>query len=200
MGPLLTRAAGWSTGHEPPRVRVVAPLTAALAVLVALRVGASWLLPAHLWLVALAVVLTVTDLTRRRLPNLVVLPGGAVLAGLVTVGAFADGRPDDLLGAAAAAVILFAVFLASALAFPAGMGMGDVKLAGVLGVVLGLTGAASVLLAVLTASALHAAVSLVLLATGRAGRTSALPFGPPLLAGTAVALGWLTPLLNPLLR
>ncbi|MBC7558576.1 MAG: prepilin peptidase, partial [Dermatophilaceae bacterium] len=77
---------------------------------------------------------------------------------------------------------------------PAGMGMGDVKLAGVLGLALGLAGLSATLLAVLIAFALHAVISVVLLAARRAGRRTALPFGPPLLVGAAVALGWLSAL------
>jgi leader peptidase (prepilin peptidase)/N-methyltransferase len=119
---------------------------------------------------------------------------GAVLAVLLVAGALLDGRPGGLLGSAVTAGALFALFLLAAVVSPSGMGMGDVKLAGVLGLALGLAGTAATLLAVLVAFALHAVVSVVLLATRRAGRRTALPFGPALLVGAGVALGWLSPL------
>ena len=181
-------------------VPTAAVLTAALTVLVAASAGPTWLLPAHLWLLGLGVILTITDLTHRRLPNAVLLPGGAGLAVVVAAGAVAQGRGSDLLGSVAAGVGLFAVFLLAAVLSPAGMGMGDVKLAAVLGLMLGPAGLDAVVIAVLVAFVLHAAVSVILLSTRRAGRRSALPFGPPLLAGGAAALGWFDPLLGLLLR
>jgi leader peptidase (prepilin peptidase)/N-methyltransferase len=181
--------------RRPGRLTVVVSLvTGVLAALVALAFDGSWLLPAQLWLLGLAVVLTVTDLQHRRLPNALLLPGGAVLAVLLVAGALLDGRPGGLLGSAVTAGALFALFLLAAVVSPSGMGMGDVKLAGVLGLALGLAGTAATLLAVLVAFALHAVVSVVLLATRRAGRRTALPFGPALLVGAGVALGWLSPL------
>lgn len=206
-GPLLDAVA-----RQVPRAEPVWPLrrptrltvglstaTGVLAALVALQFGASWLLPAQLWLLGLAVVLTVTDLQLQRLPNAVVLPGGVVLAVLLVVAAFARQEPAVLIGSVVAAAVLFALFLLAAVVSPAGMGMGDVKLAAVLGLALGYVGLATVLLAVLLAFALHAVVSLVLLATRRAGRRTALPFGPPLLIGSAVSLGWLAPVFGLLL-
>jgi len=190
-GPLLDAVA-----RQVPRAEPVWPLrrptrltvglstaTGVLAALVALQFGASWLLPAQLWLLGLAVVLTVTDLQLQRLPNAVVLPGGVVLAVLLVVAAFARQEPAVLIGSVVAAAVLFALFL----------------LAAVLGLALGYVGLATVLLAVLLAFALHAVVSLVLLATRRAGRRTALPFGPPLLIGSAVSLGWLAPVFGLLL-
>jgi len=186
--------------RRPTRLTVViSPATGVLAALVALQFGASWLLPAQLWLLGLAVILTVTDLQLQRLPNAVLWPGGVVLAVLLVVAAFARQEPAVLIGSVVAAAVLFALFLLAAVVSPAGMGMGDVKLAAVLGLALGYVGLATVLLAVLLAFALHAVVSLVLLATRRAGRRTALPFGPPLLIGSAVALGWLAPVFGLLL-
>ena len=203
VGPLLDAIARAVPLDEPllPLRRpgrlttVVSLVTGALAALVALAYAGSWLLPSQLWLLGLAVVLTITDLQHKRLPNAILLPGGVVLAALLILGALAEDRPGRLLGSVVAAAVLFALFLLAAVVSPAGMGMGDVKLAGVLGLALGLAGLSATLLAVLLAFSLHAVISVVLLVARRAGRRTALPFGPPLLVGTAVALGWLSALL-----
>jgi len=207
VGPLLGAVASQVPRGEPvwplrrpTRLTVgLSTATGVLAALVAVQFGASWLLPAQLWLLGLAVVLTVTDLQLQRLPNAVLLPGAVVLAVLLVVAAFARHEPMVLIGSVVAAAVLFALFLLAAVVSPAGMGMGDVKLAAVLGLALGYAGLATVLLAVLLAFALHAVVSLVLLATRRADRRTALPFGPPLLIGSAVSLGWLGPVFGLLL-
>ena len=203
VGPLLDAVARAVPLNEPllPLRRpgrltvVVSVVTGALAALVALAYAGSWLLPSQLWLLGLAVVLTVTDLQHKRLPNAILLPGAVVLAALLILGALAEDRPGDLRGSVVAAAVLFALFLLAAVVSPTGMGMGDVKLAGVLGLALGLAGLSATLVAMLIAFALHAVVSVVLLAARRAGRRTALPFGPPLLVGAAVALGWLSALL-----
>ena len=71
---------------------------------------------------------------------------------------------------------------------PAGLGFGDVKLLGLLGLVLGWVGWAVLLAAVFLGLMARAAFSLVLVLTRRAGWRTAVPFGPPLLAGAVLAL------------
>lgn len=197
VGPGLDAAARRSVG-APAATGVArfaaAALTGAGAGLVALREGP--LLPAQLWLLALAVVLSVTDLTTRRLPNVLLGPGGAVLAVLLVVGAVAEGRAGDLARALLASVVLFLAFLLVAVVAPGGLGMGDVKLVGVLGLVLGLAGLDAVLAALVLALVLHAVVSVALLLAGRVGRRTAVPLGPALLLGTTAGLGWFSPLLG----
>lgn len=183
----------WPLRRPTPLTAVVSVGTASLAALVTAHLGTSWQLLAQLWLVGLTVVLTLTDLRHRRLPNAVLLPGAVVLAVLVVLGAVAGHRVATLWGALGGAAGLFVVFLLAALISPAGMGMGDVKLAGALGVVLGPAGLGTVLLAVLVAFAVHAVLAVALLATRRVSRGTGLPFGPALLLGAAVALGWFAP-------
>lgn len=196
-GPGLDAVARRTVG-APPATPVLhfaaAALTGAGAGLVGLRGGP--LLPAELWLLALVVVLTVTDLTTRRLPNVLLGPGGVVLAALLVVGVLAEGRPGDLLRAVSAGLVLFLAFLLVAVLAPAGLGMGDVKLVGVLGLVVGLAGVDAVLAALLLALVLHAAVSVALLFARRIGRRTALPLGPALLLGATAGLGWFSPLLG----
>lgn len=201
-GVLVNRAAGrfpWPAGAgarellAPGPVAVRAPvveaLTALLAVVTVLRFGASWELPAFLLLVVAGVLLTVVDLRHRLLPNRVVLPALAAGAALLLVPAVAGGAWDALLRAVLGAATLFAVYLALALVSPGGLGMGDVKLAALLGLYLGWLGWPAVVLGALAGFVVQAVVALALLATRRIGLRGELPFGPAMLAGAALVIG-----------
>ena len=124
------------------------------------------------------VVLSAIDLTHRIVPNRIVLP--AALVVLVAQTAL-EPSPEWALGAFGAAGFLFA----AALAYPAGMGMGDVKLALLLGAMLGWT--VSVGLMVGMVAALVPSV-LLLARHGSAARKMGIPFAPFLAFGALVAL------------
>jgi leader peptidase (prepilin peptidase)/N-methyltransferase len=127
---------------------------------------------------AALVVVSATDLERRIVPNRVVLPAAAAVLALRTL---ADPSPEWALGALGAAGFLFAV----ALAYPAGMGMGDVKLALLIGAMLGRTAAVALMLATLFALV----PSVILFARhGSRARKLAIPFAPFLAAGALIAL------------
>lgn len=199
-GLLVARAAAsfpWSVGPAtdtpPPGPAVPAPvvvgITALLFVLAALRFEASAELPAYLVLAAAGVLLAVVDLRHRLLPNRVVGPA-LVAGGLLLTGAAAvDGRWDDPARAALGAVVLFALFLVMALISPSALGMGDVKLAGLLGLHLGWLGWDTVALGAAAGFVVQAVLSLVLLAARRIDLRGELPFGPAMLAGAVVAIG-----------
>jgi leader peptidase (prepilin peptidase) / N-methyltransferase len=160
--------------------------TAALFVAVAVRFGATAALPAYLYLAAVAVALALIDLDVRRLPDVIVLPSYVVGGALLLLGGHARAAPA--LRAVLAMAVLFAGYYALAFAYPGGMGFGDVKLAGLLGLYLGWLGWAAVAVGTFAAFAIGAVVGLGLLATGRAGRRTAIPFGPAMLAGALLAL------------
>ena len=201
-GVLVNRAAGrfpWPPGAgarellgpgplavRPPVVEVATALLTALTVL---RTGLSWELPAFLLLAVVGVLLAVVDLQHRLLPNRVVLPALAAGTALLLVPALADGAWDALLRAVLGAVALFAVYLTLALVSPGGLGMGDVKLAALLGLYLGWLGWAAVVLGALAGFVVQALVALVLLAARRIGLRGELPFGPAMLAGAALVIG-----------
>ena len=182
-GPLAVR---------PPLVEV---LTALLVVATVLRFGPSWELPAFLLLAVAGVLLAVVDLQHRLLPNRVVLPSLAAGTALLLLPALADGAWDALLRAVLGAGALFAVYLALALVSPGGLGMGDVKLAAVLGLYLGWLGWTAVVVGALAGFVVQALVALVLLASRRIGLRGELPFGPAMLAGAALVIGGTSPLL-----
>ena len=97
------------------------------------RFGLAWDLPAYLYLGAVGVALAAIDLDTKRLPNVIVLPSYPVAAVLFLLPALLEGQWDNYVRAIAGAAALFGVFFLLALIHPAGMGFGDVKLAGVLG-------------------------------------------------------------------
>ena len=99
-----------------------------------------------------------------------------------------SGRGAALARAVAAAAVAFVLAAGAAAVSPAGLGFGDVKLLGLLGLLLGWAGWGVLLAGIFLGLLTGALVSLVLLATRRAGWRTALPFGPPLLAGAVLAL------------
>lgn len=131
------------------------------------------------------------DLAVHRLPDVVVVPLYPVLLATLGVAAMASGDWGALGRAAAAALALLALYFTLAFINPSGLGLGDVKLAGVLGLFLGWLGWYYVLFGTLAAFAINAVVALVLLASRRANRRTGIAFGPAMIAGAAVA-AWLS--------
>jgi leader peptidase (prepilin peptidase) / N-methyltransferase len=132
-------------------------------------------------LVTALVPIVLIDLEHRLIPN--AITGPAAVAALVAGLALdLDGVPEQLIAGAAAA----AFFFAAAWAYPRGMGMGDVKLAGVLGLCLGKAVAPAILMA-LFAGVLVGGVVMARVGVA-AGRKTKVPFGPFLALGGAIAL------------
>lgn len=130
--------------------------------------------------VTMLAVVTLTDLERRVIPNRVLL-AGAILCVAIAAPTDPGGLPERAIAATAAGGVLFLV----ALAYPAGMGLGDVKLAATMGLFLGRAVAPALLLALFAGTA----VGLVLIARhGPRARKMAIPFGPFLALGGVVAL------------
>jgi len=162
--------------------------TAVLFGVVAAWCGPTWQLPAYLYLAAIAVALSAIDLDVRRLPDRIVLPSYVVALVLLLLPAVLDGRWDSYLRAVLTGVGLFGFYFVLALIYPAGMGFGDVKLAGVLGIYLGWYGWGLAILATFVAFLLGAVVGVVVMIRTRGGRKTKVPFGPFMLAGTFLAL------------
>jgi len=142
-------------------------------------------LAAYLAFAAITVAPTLIDLDVHRLPNVIVLPAYPVLAGLLALGVGEQG----LVRAAAGALLLFGLFFVVALAAPAGMGFGDVKLAGVVG---GMTAAVSwgAFLTSAFGGFLLGALAGTLLILGRRAHRKTVPFGPfMLIAAWASVIG-----------
>jgi leader peptidase (prepilin peptidase) / N-methyltransferase len=170
------------------RYPLVELATGVLFGLTAWRLGAAWELPAYLYLVAIAVALTMIDIDVRRLPNAIVLPSYVVAGLLLLLPAVATGGWDPYLRALLGAAILFAGYFGLALAYPAGMGFGDVKLAGVLGLYLGWLGWGELVVGAFLGFLLGGVWGVALLLARRAGRKSAIPFGPFMLGGALLGV------------
>ena len=147
-----------------------------------------WLLPANLYLTAIAVALTLIDVEHHRLPDAIVLPSYAVSAALLLLAAVGTGEWGALLRAVIAMAALYGLYFVLAVAKPGGMGFGDVKLAGVLGLHLGFAGWSAVVVGTFSAFGLGGLVGVALIALRRAGRRTAIPFGPFMLAGAGTGL------------
>jgi leader peptidase (prepilin peptidase) / N-methyltransferase len=176
----------WRGGQASPRrVGIVTGLAAVALGAVAGAVGAEPQLPAYLWLAAVGVALAVIDLETLRLPDRLTLPSYPV--GLVLLAIPADW-PASGRAVLAAAITGAAALVLALLAPRGGLGLGDVKLLGVLGLFLGWLGWGVLVVGVALGFALGAVAAVGMLASRRAGLRDHLAFGPWLIAGALVAV------------
>lgn len=159
----------WSVkraGAPVPPVAAVALVAAALGV-VAWRCSeaawARWWWPVPWLLTVVGVPLSLADLKHRRLPDVLTLPAYPAMAVALGLAAATGGGTALLVDAAAGTLVFGGAHLAVHRALPGRMGAGDVKLAGVLGAVLGALGWASMVFAAITAAAVSAVVAVVAL-------------------------------------
>jgi leader peptidase (prepilin peptidase)/N-methyltransferase len=168
---------------------LIGELTALAAALIAwftiepLITRAAWLA-----LAVLAAALMVSDLTLHRLPNPLVFTAGLIGLGAFLPQAAVDQDWDPLLRAMTGSIALFLIYLALNIVSRGGMGAGDVKLAGVLGLYLAHTSWWALYIGTAAAFIAGGAAGALLLLLKRANRKSALPFGPFMLMGAFVAL------------
>lgn len=147
-------------------------------------------LPAYLYLASVGLALGLIDLDTKRLPNVLTLPSYVVAGVLLLLPAIVDSRWDDYLRAALGAAALYAFYFLLLLVYPKGMGFGDVKLAGVLGIYLGWLGWGVLVVGGFLGFLLGGLLGAALMVIGRAGRKSKIPFGPYMLIGALLAIVW----------
>ena len=142
---------------------------------------------AFLYLASITVALGLIDLDVRRLPDEIVLPAYPI--GLLLLGAasIAGGDPWTLVRAVAGGAISYGIYRALAMVKPGGMGSGDVKLAGVLGLFLAWLGWPALVVGTVATFLLGGAFGVLLLASG-AGRRAAVAFGPWMLVGAWIGI------------
>jgi leader peptidase (prepilin peptidase) / N-methyltransferase len=180
------RYCGERFGGWHPAAEVLTALTFAL---IGLRFGASPVLPAFCYLAAISVALAFIDVAHKRLPDLLTLPSYPVaIVALGVAAPFVPHGGSHLVHATIGLVCAFAFYLILALVYPAGIGWGDVKLSGLLGLYLGWIGFDALVIGLAAGFVLAAVAGVALLATGRATRTSQLAFGPFMLAGALVVV------------
>jgi leader peptidase (prepilin peptidase)/N-methyltransferase len=153
------------------------------------RVGLGPDLPAYLYLGAVGVALGFIDAAIRRLPDPLTLPSYVIGAALLAVAVpFTDDGGARLLGALIGMGGLLLLYAVQWFIWRSQIGLGDVKLAGVLGLYLGWLGLDAVLLGVFAIHVLGGLYALALVAVRRADSRSTMPFGPFMLAGTLIAV------------
>lgn len=177
------------------RISVRYPLvelgTAVLFVAVAWRITDLDLvaaLPAFLYFTAMGISLTMIDLDVRRLPNAIVHPSYVVLTALLIAAALSGDDPGALVRAGIGAVALYVGYFALAFVYPAGMGFGDVKLAGIVGGVLGFLGYPVLVVGAFAAFFIGAVCGITALLARRGSGDRSLAFGPFMIVGALVAV------------
>jgi leader peptidase (prepilin peptidase)/N-methyltransferase len=167
-------------GRLPPRYPAALVVALPLVALVFARFGASGRSLVAAFLVTSLAVLSAIDIAERRLPNRIVLPSAAIVLAAQTA-LFPDRALEWALAAAGASLVL----LSLQLVYPVGLGMGDVKLALLLGAALG----AAVVTAFALAFVAAGVYALGLMARyGLGARRRTMPLGPFLAAGAIAAL------------
>ena len=187
VGALFVVVAIWRW-HELASALGTAQIVAQILVLIA-----------FLYLAATSVVLSLIDVDTHRLPNSIVLPGYLVGLALFGGAAVLNDDPTSFITAVVGSASAFALYLTIAVIAPGGMGLGDVKLAGVIGLFLGSLGWAPLIVGVFAAFILGGLYGVALLLLRRAGRGAGIPFGPWMLiaawvgalAGDAIATAYL---------
>ncbi|MGH2726404.1 MAG: prepilin peptidase, partial [Actinomycetota bacterium] len=173
-------------------------LTAVLWVLAVLRrdqlvpagtaSGEGWQLIAFLPFFWVLAALSLIDLEHKLLPNKIVYPSVLVAIPLLAITAALGPGLDVWVRALLGGVVGAGGFLVVALISPAGMGMGDVKLAGLIGLFLGYLGWGRLVVAFFAAFAVGAVVGFGLMLGGKAGRKTAIPFGPFMALGAVISV------------
>jgi len=165
----------------PLRYPIIEALTGALCMGAVLAHHSAASIALSVALILLLVPAAVIDIEHRIIPNRITALGAVLALG---IGLLLDpsGEPERLIAGAAAGGFL----LIAALAYPGGMGMGDVKLAGVMGLFLGRSVAPAITIALVAGTA--AGIAVIARKGAREGRKTAVPFGPFLALGALLAV------------
>jgi leader peptidase (prepilin peptidase)/N-methyltransferase len=146
------------------------------------------LLPALGYFCAVGVALALIDLSVQRLPNALTIPSYPLGAALLVLDALTHGSYWRLVDAAIGMAALYAFYFVLAVLKPGGMGFGDVKLAGVIGLYLGYLGWGEFGVGAFLAFLLGGIGGSALMLSRRAVRKTKIPFGPYMVAGALIAV------------
>jgi len=142
----------------------------------------------HIALAGIGVWLLAIDARTHRLPNRIVLPTLAALLALVGVDALVTGRSGPLIGAVIGMLVLGGVYAVLRGASRGGIGGGDVKLAALIGLMLGWHGWQALAVGAASAFVLGALYALALMALRRADRSTRIAFGPWMIIGAVLGV------------
>lgn len=186
----------------PVRVPLVEAGTAVVFVIVAVWVFAVWDRPASvpqwvtlllttaafLYFAAISILLALIDIDVRRLPDAIVLPSYPIAAAVLAGACLAAGDWSPLARGMVGLLAMVAFFGLPRLIRPDGIGGGDVKLSGLIGLYLGFLGYPELIVGVFASFLLGGLHAAALLVSQRSGATGTLPFGPWMLAGAWVGI------------
>ncbi len=139
---------------------------------------------------AMLVVVSVTDLTHRLVPRWLLYAALALIVPLLVGSSAVDDRWHDLAGSAIAGAVAFGLFFGIWWFVPRGMGFGDVRLAGVIGITLGYLSLLHAYGAFLAGFVVGMLFGLVMMVISSSGRKTRIPFAPSLAAGAVIAVFW----------
>ena len=172
------------------RYPLVEALTGALFVMVALRFGWSWTLPAELFFVAGLIALAFTDLDHMLLPKSIVYTTGAFVGAALLVAAAVNGQWHRLGIAAICGAVEFAVLFTINFVSPRALGFGDVRFGPLIAFALGWLGWRYAFFGFLAANFIGAGVGMALIAAKRSERKTPIPYGVFLSTGAVLAIAF----------
>lgn len=194
LSPVVHRLSGRPGGVAGRVEAVFALVTAVLFGLLAWQLGINFELLAFSALALIGVRLALIDLVELRLPTALIAPLYPATFGLLSVAAAVDGTYLDLLRGTLGMIVLPVVYLALAILSQGGIGAGDIRLAGPVGLALAWQSWAAVLAGTVIAFLYANVAVLAILVNRRGARHTPVPFGPAMLAGvfTIVLIRWPT--------
>ena len=178
------------SGRSTGRTAGAATLTGLLFAAAAAHFGSNVVLAPFCAFFAMVVVVSVTDLSHRLVPRRVVYAGLVVIVPLLVATSAVDHRWYSLTGSLIAGAVAFLLFFAVWWFVPRGMGFGDVRLAGVIGVTVGYLSLLHAYVAFLAGFVIGAVFGVVMTVVSSTGRRTRIPFAPSLSAGAVVAVLW----------
>jgi len=186
------------SGRSTARTTAAAVVTGVLWAAATHAVHPFLVLTPFLAFLAMAVAVSFTDLSHRLVPRQLLYGGLAVIVPLFVVVSAVEHTWSDLLRAVICGAVAFALFFAIWFLVPRGMGFGDVRLAGVIGLTVGYLGIGHAYLAFLVGFVVGLLFGVVLMVGSSAGRKTRIPFAPALCIGAVVAILWGQPLVRDL--
>jgi leader peptidase (prepilin peptidase)/N-methyltransferase len=137
---------------------------------------------------AFSIPIVIIDLREKRIPDRILIFAYPLVAALLLLAAWQGNNWDDLLRAVLSAVAVFAGYFVLRLINPGGLGAGDVKLSGLIGLILGWVGWQAALVGTAIGFVLGALVAILLLVIRGGGLKQSIAFGPYMIAGAWLVL------------